>query len=91
MWASYLSALLKRHALEVFIRLSKDDQSDYSQIKEALLTNFDLFVIFLSEISSSTVAVTNFTCISSLSCSKSWVLAHEANLRSSLMRRKKAA
>ena len=42
MWASYLSALLKGHALEVFVRLSKDDQSDYGQIKEALLTNFDL-------------------------------------------------
>ena len=42
MWASYLSALLKGHALEVFVRLSKDDQSDYGQIKEALLTNLDL-------------------------------------------------
>ena len=42
MWASYLSALLKGRALEVFVRLSKDDQSDYSQIKEALLTNFGL-------------------------------------------------
>ena len=42
MWASYLSALLKRRALEVFVRLSRDDQSDYGQMKEALLTNFDL-------------------------------------------------
>ena len=42
MWASYLIALLKGHALEVFVRLSRDDQSDYGQIKEALLTNFDL-------------------------------------------------
>ena len=42
MWASYLSALLKGRALEVFVRLSGDDQSDYGQIKEALLTNFDL-------------------------------------------------
>ena len=42
MWASYISALLKGRALEVFVRLSKDDQSDYGQIKEALLTNFDL-------------------------------------------------
>ena len=42
MWAWYLSALLKGPALEVFVRLSKDDQSDYSQIKEALLPNFDL-------------------------------------------------
>ena len=42
MWASYLSALLKGRALEVFVRLSIDDQSDYGQIKEALLTNFDL-------------------------------------------------
>ena len=42
MWASYLSALLKGRALESFVRLSRDDQSDYGQIKEALLTNFDL-------------------------------------------------
>ena len=28
--------------MEVFVRLSRDDQSDYGQIKEALLTNFDL-------------------------------------------------
>ena len=42
MWASYLSALLKGRALEVFVRLSRDDQSDFGQIKEALLTNFDL-------------------------------------------------
>ena len=42
MWASYLSALLKGRALEVFVRLSRDDQSDYGQIKEALLTNFAL-------------------------------------------------
>ena len=41
MWASYLRALLKGCALEVFVRLSKDDQSDYGQIKEALLTNCD--------------------------------------------------
>ena len=40
--AVYLSALLKGHALEVFVRVSKDDQSDYNQLKEALLTNFDL-------------------------------------------------
>ena len=42
MWALYLSALLKGRALEVFVRLSKDDQSVYGEIKEALLTNFDL-------------------------------------------------
>ena len=42
MWASYLSALLKGRALEVFVRLSRDDQLDYGQIKEALLTNFYL-------------------------------------------------
>ena len=42
MWASYLSALLKGRVLEVFVRLSRDDQLDYGQIKEALLTNFDL-------------------------------------------------
>ena len=42
MWASYLRALLKGRALEVFVRLSKDDQSDYNQLKVALLTYFDL-------------------------------------------------
>ena len=42
MWASYLSALIKGRILEVFVRLSKDNQLDYGQIKEALLTNFDL-------------------------------------------------
>ena len=42
MWASYLSALLKGGALEVFVRLTKDDLSDYNQLKESLLTNFDL-------------------------------------------------
>ena len=41
-WASYLSALLSGRDLEVFFRLSKDYQSVYSQIKEALLTYFDL-------------------------------------------------
>ena len=35
-------ALLKVGALEVFVRLSKADQSDYNRLKEALLTNFDL-------------------------------------------------
>ena len=42
MWALYLSALLKGRALEVFVRLSKDDQSDYEQIRDALLNNFNL-------------------------------------------------
>ena len=42
MWALYLSALLKGRALEDFVRLSKDDQSDYEQIREALLNNFNL-------------------------------------------------
>ena len=42
MWASYLRALLKGRALEVFVRLCKDNQSNYNQLKEALLTNFDL-------------------------------------------------
>ena len=42
MWASYLSVLLKGCALEVFVRLYKDDQSDNDQLKEALLTSFDL-------------------------------------------------
>ena len=34
--------IIKGTRLEVFVRLSKDDQSDYGQIKEALLTDFDL-------------------------------------------------
>ena len=42
MWALYLSALLKGRALEVNVRVSKDNQSDYNQLKKALLTNFDL-------------------------------------------------
>ena len=33
MWASYLSALLKGRASEDFVSLSRDDQSDYGQIK----------------------------------------------------------
>ena len=41
MWALYLSALLKGRALEVFVRLSIY-QSDYEQIREALLNNFNL-------------------------------------------------
>ena len=42
MLAFYLSALLKGRALEVFVRLYKDDQSDNDQLKEALLTSFVL-------------------------------------------------
>ena len=42
MWALYLSALIKGRALQDFVRLSKDDQSDYEQIREALLNNFNL-------------------------------------------------
>ena len=37
MWASYFSAFLKGCAFEVFVRLSKDDQSDYNQLKESKL------------------------------------------------------
>ena len=46
MCASYLSALLKGRALEVFVRLSRDAQSDYGQIKETLISTSpnDLFV-----------------------------------------------
>ena len=33
MWALYSSALLKGRALEVFVRLSKDDQSDYNKLR----------------------------------------------------------
>ena len=42
MRALYLSSLLKGRDLEVFVRLSKDDNSDYNQLMDALLTNFDL-------------------------------------------------
>ena len=41
-WAAYLSALLKRRALDVYDRLSVDDAADYEQLKEALLKNFDM-------------------------------------------------
>ena len=37
MWSLYLSALLKGRALEVFVRLSKEDQSDYEQIRRPFL------------------------------------------------------
>ena len=37
-----LKCIIKGRALEVFVRLSKDDQLDYSPINEALLANFDL-------------------------------------------------
>ena len=33
LWSSYLSDLFKGHALEVFVRLSKYDQSNYNQLK----------------------------------------------------------
>ena len=41
-WAAYLSALLKGHALDVYDRLSVDDAADYEKLKEALLKNFDM-------------------------------------------------
>ena len=48
MWASYLSALFKGRALEVFVRLSRDDQSDYGQLRRLCLlistSPNDLFV-----------------------------------------------
>ena len=40
--ASYLSALLKGCAFDVFVRLSKDDRSDYDELRDALSMNFDL-------------------------------------------------
>ena len=42
MWASYLSALLKGRALNVYDRLSTEDEADYDKLKDTLLKNFDM-------------------------------------------------
>ena len=39
---SYLSALLKERALELYVWFSKDDRFDNDRLKEDLLANFDL-------------------------------------------------
>jgi len=41
-WAVYLSALLKRKALEVYSRLPVKDAQDYEVLKDALLKRFNL-------------------------------------------------
>ena len=41
-WATYLSALLKGRALDVYDRLSTEDAADYDKLKDALLKNFDM-------------------------------------------------
>ena len=41
-WATYLSALLKGRALEVYDRLSEADANNYEKLKDALLKNFDM-------------------------------------------------
>ena len=41
-WAAYLSALLKRRALDVYDRLSTEDAADYDKLKDTLLKNFDM-------------------------------------------------
>ena len=41
-WATYLSALLKGRALEVYDRLSVADANDYEKLKDALLKDFDM-------------------------------------------------
>ena len=42
MWAAYLSALLKGHALDLYDRLSTKDAADYDKLKDALLKKFDM-------------------------------------------------
>ena len=42
MWTTYLSALLKGRALDVYDRLSTEDAADYDKLKDALLKNFDM-------------------------------------------------
>ena len=41
-WATYLSALLKGCALDVYNSLSTEDAADYDKLKDALLKNFDM-------------------------------------------------
>ena len=41
-WASKLSALLSRRALEVYSRLSEDTAKDYDRVKIALMKRYDL-------------------------------------------------
>ena len=41
-WAAYLSALLKGHALDVYDRLSTEDAAEYDKLKDALLKDFDM-------------------------------------------------
>ena len=41
-WVTYISALLKGRALEVYDRLSVADANDYKKLKDALLKNFDM-------------------------------------------------
>ena len=41
-WASKLSALLSRHALEVYSRLSEEAAQDYDRVKLALMKRYDL-------------------------------------------------
>ena len=41
-WATYLSALLKGCALDVYDRLLTEDAADYDKLKDALLKNFDM-------------------------------------------------
>ena len=41
-WAAYLSASLKGRALDVYGRLSTEDEADYDKLKDVLLKNFDM-------------------------------------------------
>ena len=42
LWSTYLSALLKCRALEVYDRMAVSDAADYAKLKDALLKNFDM-------------------------------------------------
>ena len=40
LWSTYLSALLKGRALEIYVRMAVSDAADYPKLKDALLENF---------------------------------------------------
>ena len=42
LWSTYLSALLKGRALEVYDRMAVSDAADYAKLKDALLKNFGM-------------------------------------------------
>ena len=42
LWSTYLSALLKGRALEIYDSMAVSDAADYAKLKDALLKNFDM-------------------------------------------------